>query len=72
MKRAIDWVFGIVSLLIGLGLGCWIAYNFIVEMQPEAKGKNPLPALGLTVLFIYVGITRLRKAMQKSDQQGPA
>ena len=39
MKRAFDWGFGIVVLLLGLGQGAWIAYNYLVEMQPEARGK---------------------------------
>ena len=64
MQRAFDWAFGIVSLLIGLGVGGWIAYNYLVEMQPEAEGRNPILPLLLTAVGIYVGIRRIRRALK--------
>ncbi len=67
MKRAINLAFGVACLLIGVGLGCWLAYNVPVEMQPEAEGKSPLRALVFAGLAIYVGITRIRKAMRRSE-----
>lgn len=68
----IYWSVGILSLLLGLGLGCLIAYSFFVEMRPEAKVRDPWPELGLTLLFIYVGVLLLGKAAQERDQQGAA
>jgi len=72
MRRAIDWAFGILCLLIGMSLGGWIAYNFLVEMQPEAKGRNPLPAVLVIALSLYVGVTRIRRGMGKSNGRWPA
>ena len=71
MRRAFDWTFGILCLLLGLSLGCWIAYNLLVEMQPSAEGRNPLPAVVLTALFLYVGVTRIRRGM-RSVAKDPA
>jgi hypothetical protein len=36
---------GVLSLLFGLGLGTWIGYNHLIEMQHEAKGHNPAVAI---------------------------
>jgi len=70
MKTAINWIFGLLSLLLGLGVGGWVAYNYLVEMQPEAKGKNPAPALILTAVCLYVGVTRIRQAVRRSREPG--
>jgi hypothetical protein len=48
-------VFGFFILLIGVGILGWIAYNYLVAMQPEARGRNPLPALIFSGAAIYVG-----------------
>jgi hypothetical protein len=42
-------------LLIGLSILGWIAYNYLVEMQPSARGRSPLPALVFSAAAIYVG-----------------
>lgn len=60
-------IFGVLCLLIGIGVGGWVAYNYLVEMQPEAEGKTPLPALVLTAVSLYVGVTRTRKAFRKGE-----
>ena len=48
-------IFGLLIFLIGLSILGWIAYNFLVQMQPEARGRNPLPALIFSGAAIYVG-----------------
>ena len=48
-------IFGFFILLIGLGILGWIAYNYLVEMQPAARGRSPLPALVFSAAAIYVG-----------------
>lgn len=48
-------IFGFFILLIGLSILGWIAYNYFVAMQPEARGRNPLPALIFSGAAIYVG-----------------
>jgi hypothetical protein len=48
-------IFGCFILLIGLSVLAWIAYNYLVEMQPEARGRNPLPAIVFSAAAVYVG-----------------
>lgn len=52
---------GVIALVLGLGLGTWIGYNYLVEMQPEARGRNPVPAMLLTAGFLYQGRKWLRE-----------
>ena len=56
MKR----IFGVLILLIGSAILLWVGYNFFIEMQPEAQGRNPLPPIGLSGAMIYVGIMWIR------------
>ncbi len=53
--KIIQKIFGLLILLIGLSNLGWIAYNYLVAMQPEARGRNPLPALIFSGAAIYVG-----------------
>ncbi len=46
---------GLLVLPLGLVLICWVGYNLLVEMQPQARGINPLPALLFSPAFLYVG-----------------
>ena len=48
-------IFGGFILLIGLGILGWIAYNYLVEMQPHARGRSPLQALVFSSAAIFVG-----------------
>lgn len=61
-------IFGCFILLIGLSILGWIAYNFLVEMQPEARGRSPLPALVFSAAAIYVG-ARWVFAKRKTSNQ---
>lgn len=49
-------VFGGIALLLGTLLLGWIGYNLLVELQPEAKRLNPLPALIFSAALIGVGV----------------
>ena len=51
---------GFFILLIGILIGGWIAYNFLIERQPEAEGKRPLPAIITSVACTFVGYRWLR------------
>lgn len=65
-------IFGSVSMLLGITLLAWISYNLFVEMQPEAKGRNPLMPAVFAVMLVVVGIQRLRVAMKpKPRGEGP-
>jgi len=52
---------GVVALVMGVGLGGWIAYNYLVEMQPEARGRNPLLPILVTIGLLYQGQKWLRE-----------
>lgn len=58
MKRLL----GFIVLVGGLGLGGWLAYNYLVEMQPEARGKNPVVAGLVAAGLVYQGQKWLRDA----------
>ncbi len=47
---------GVLVFLIGALILGWVGYNYLVEMQPEAEGRNPLPALLFSGGAIFVGI----------------
>lgn len=65
-------IFGSVALLLGITLLAWISYNLFVEMQPEAKGRNPLMPAVFAVTLVVVGIQRLRVTMKpKYPGEGP-
>lgn len=61
-------IFGGFILLIGLALLGWVAYNLLVGMQPEARGRSPLPALLLAAGAIYVGARWLFAKRKTSNQ----
>ena len=48
-------LFGLLILLIGVSILGWIAYNYLVAMQPEARGRNPLPAVIFSGAAIWIG-----------------
>ena len=48
-------VSGIVVFSIGLALAVWVAYNLLIDLQPEAEGGSPRGAILLSVLFLWVG-----------------
>ena len=66
--RILKRIFGCLILLIGLSILGWIAYDYLVEMQPEARGRTPLPALVFSAATIYVG-ARWLFAKQKISNQ---
>jgi hypothetical protein len=49
-------------ILFGLTLLGWIGYNLFVEMQPEARGKNPIIPTILGIGALALGISKLMKA----------
>jgi hypothetical protein len=56
MKR----VLGVFVLLFGIAVGGWLIYNLVAGVQPEARGRNPIPAILFTVGAIYVGVKWMR------------
>ncbi len=52
-------IFGVLMLVLGAVLTCWIAYNLLIERQPTATG-SPLPAMVFCAGLIYVGTKWVR------------
>jgi hypothetical protein len=46
---------GIVVFSIGLAMAVWVAYNLLIDLQPEAEGGSPRGAVFLSALFLWVG-----------------
>jgi len=61
--------FGALVLALGVCLLAWIAYNLFIEMQPQAAGRNPIPAVLLSAAFIYVGQKWLRGQNNPGSKQ---
>lgn len=38
-------IFGVILLLMGLGLAGWIGYNLLIERLPQTQDLNPAPAI---------------------------
>ena len=51
---------GGIVLLLGIVLVLWIGYNLFVSMQPQARGRNPIPAMLVSAGLISVGIKWVR------------
>lgn len=62
---------GAIGVLVGVAILGWMAYNVFVEMQPEAKGRNPLPALLFAAANIYGGIKWLTHKKESKKEGKP-
>lgn len=51
---------GGLTLLMGVVLLLWIGYNLFIGMQPEAQGRNPIPAVFVSAGLIFVGAKWVR------------
>ena len=60
----------VAALVLGLAIAVWIAYNFLVEMQEEAAGRNPLPAVIFSSLLIAWGAYRLAVRKRRDGPGG--
>jgi len=49
-------VLGLLAILIGFGVLGWIGYNFIVEMQPEARGRSVAGPVMFSIAAIGIGV----------------
>ncbi|GMV81612.1 MAG: hypothetical protein AMXMBFR7_27960 [Planctomycetota bacterium] len=50
-------VIGGLMLLLGVFQLGWIGYNFLIELQPEARGRNPIIPILFGIGLLYVGFT---------------
>lgn len=48
-------VLGVLVISIGASILVWIGYNYLIEMQPEFKGRNPIGPLLFSCAAIFVG-----------------
>lgn len=60
-------LWGTLSLLLGLTLLGWICYNYFIEMQPSAEGRNPLVPVLFSGALIFVGVKRLFFTTKQSE-----
>jgi uncharacterized membrane protein HdeD (DUF308 family) len=66
-------VFGVLTILLGVGLLVWIAFNVFVEMQPRMEGKSPLLGTAVAGLVIVSGVLRIRSFLkQRRERQDRA
>lgn len=61
-------LFGLASILIGLGIIAWVVYN-LFDPQPEYTGAALLPSFGLAPLFLLFGFHTLRVALTGGDAE---
>ena len=52
--------FGFIIFILGVALGGWVAYNLLVERTIHTQGKNPLPAVIISIGCMYVGFKWMR------------
>jgi hypothetical protein len=62
-------ILGLISLFLGLALVLWVAYNFLIERQPQFDG-GVLPSLGIGPALIVAGYWWLRSAFRKGGTHG--
>jgi hypothetical protein len=60
---------GVLVLLFGTVLLLWVGYNLFIETLPEARGRNPVPAMLLIAGCYYLGINWVRGRDPKPPQQ---
>ncbi len=51
MKR----MFGFLMVLMGIALGCWIAYASFIAPPPDGQRINPAPAILFCLGLLIVG-----------------
>jgi hypothetical protein len=59
-------IFGLISVLLGLAIILWVAYNFLVERQPEFTG-GVIPSTGIGPALVAAGWWWLRSACRKEQ-----
>jgi len=53
-------ILGVLALTIGASVLTWMAYNYLIEMQPQARGRNPIPPLVFSAFMLFVGVMWIR------------
>ena len=51
----------VMALLVGCTIGGWIGYNYLVEMQPAAEGRNPMVPSLFALAMIGWGFATLTR-----------
>jgi hypothetical protein len=68
IARVPVFLFGVIAVLIGVGVLAWIAYNLLIERQSEFRWT--IEAVGAMASIIIFGIHLIRVSLrnQESDQ----
>jgi hypothetical protein len=64
-------VFGLVCLVVGVGIICWVLYNVFVERQEEYTGPSFITGLGsfgISVPLIAFGWFTLRSSFRRKEE----
>jgi len=56
---------GVIALLMAAAILAWMAYNLLVELQPEVAGQPLMPPIVLCIGLIYVAIYWIRGKVAK-------
>ena len=56
---------GLASLSFGVAILVWLAYNLLVERQPQFRHWNPLQPLGIAPALMLFGVLCLRRALAR-------
>ena len=51
---------GFIIFVVGTALAGWIVYSLFIERLPAAQGRNPIPAIALSVGSLFVGYKWMR------------
>ena len=67
MRATAIVAWGALLIVMGVGIFAWVAYNVLVEMQPEAKGKDPVLPSSIALGMIGVGASRIRSGLRAAQ-----
>ena len=64
MGRTLSFFWVLFLLVLGASLLGWVGYNKYVDQLVETEGKSALVAVGLALLFMLLGMRRIRRHHQ--------
>ena len=73
IARVPVFLFGVIAVLIGVGVLAWIAYNLLIEMQPEFREFRwtSIEGVGAMVSALFFGIYLIRLSLGNQQSEQP-